>query len=49
MLLLLWKGPKGLPDEFYGFMKLSRKRSSFVIDSYLKDSEFTAFKRDEKF
>ena len=27
------KGPKGLTDELYGFMK-SRKRSIFVIDSY---------------
>ena len=42
------KGPKGLTDEFYGFIK-SRKRSIFVIDSYLKDSEFTAVKRDAKF
>ena len=36
------KGPKGLTDDFYGFIK-SRKRFSFVIDSYLKDSAFTAF------
>ena len=42
------KGPKGLTDEFYGFIK-SRKRSIFVIDSYLKDSAFTAVKRDVKF
>ena len=42
------KGPKGLTDEFYGFIK-SRKRSIFVIDSYLKDSAFTAVKRDAKF
>ena len=41
------KGPKGLTDEFYGFVK-SRKRSIFVIDSYLKDSAFTAVKRDTK-
>ena len=41
----LLKGPKGLTDEFYGFIK-SRKRSIFVIDSYLKDSAFTAVKRD---
>ena len=26
------KGPTGLTDEFYGFIK-SRKRSNFVIDS----------------
>ena len=40
---------KGLMnDEFYGFIKL-RKRSIFVIDSYLKDSAFTAVKRDVKF
>ena len=44
----LLKGPKGLTDEFYGFIK-SRKRSIFVIDSYLKDSDFTAVKRDAKF
>ena len=31
------KAPKRLTDEFYGFKK-SRKRSVFVIDSYLKDS-----------
>ena len=42
------KGPKGLTDDFYGFIK-SRKRFSFVIDSYLKDSAFTAVKRDAKF
>ena len=42
------KGPKGLTDEFYGFIK-SRKRSIFVIDSYLNDSVFTAVKRDAKF
>ena len=42
------KGPKGLTDEFYGFVKL-RKRSIFVINFYLKDSAFTAVKRDAKF
>ena len=41
------KGPKGLTDEFYSFKK-SRKRSIFVIDPYLKDSVFTAVKRDAK-
>ena len=35
------KGPKGLTDKFYGLEK-SRKRSIFVIDSYLKDNTFTA-------
>ena len=30
--------------QFYGFIK-SRKLSIFVIDSYLKDSSFTAAKR----
>ena len=35
--LSLWKGPKGLTDEFYGFIT-SRKRYTFAIDSYLKDS-----------
>ena len=44
----LLKDPKGLTDEFYGFNKL-RKRSIFVIDSYLKDSAFIALKRDAKF
>ena len=37
-----------MTDEFYGFIK-SRKRSMFVIDSYLKDRAFTAVKRDAKF
>ena len=41
----LW--PKGLTEEFYVFLK-SRKRSIFVIDSYWKDSAFTAVKRDVK-
>ena len=44
----LLKGPKGLTDEFYGFIK-SRKRSISVIDSCLKDSAFTGVKRDAKF
>ena len=44
----LWKGLKGLTEKFYGFIK-SRKRSIFVIDSYLNDSAFTAVKRDAKF
>ena len=44
------KGPKGLTDEFYGFVK-SRKRYVFVIDSYLKDQDsvFTAVKRVANF
>ena len=42
------KGPKGLTDEFYGFIK-SRKRSIFVIESYLNERAFTAVKRDAKF
>ena len=41
------KAPKGLTGEFYGFKK-SRKRSIFVIDSYLKDSTFTAVTRDAR-
>ena len=41
------KGPKGLTDEFYGFIK-SRKGFTFVIDSYLNHSAFTAV-RDAKF
>ena len=39
---------QGLTDKFYGFIN-SRKLSIFVIDSYLKDSAFTAVKRDAKF
>ena len=39
---------KGLTDEFYSFIK-SKERSIFVIVSYLKDSAFTAVKRDTKF
>ena len=39
---------KGLTDEFYSFIK-SKERSIFVIDSYLKDSAFTAVQRDTKF
>ena len=42
------KGPEGLADEFYGFVK-SKKCSIVVIDSYVKDSAFTAVKRDTKF
>ena len=42
------KGPKGLTDEFSGCIK-SRKCPIFVIDSYLKDSAFTAVKRGAKF
>ena len=37
------KGPKGLKDYFYGFIK-SRKRSSFDLN----DSAFTAVKKDCK-
>ena len=42
------KEPKGLTGDFHGFIK-SRKRSIFVVDSYFKDSAFTAVKRDAKF
>ena len=42
------KGPKGLTDEFYGFIK-SGKHSIFAIDSVLNENAFTAVKRDEKF
>ena len=47
---VIWicEGPKGLTNEFYGFIK-SRKRSIFVIDSYLNDSAFKAVQRDPKF
>ena len=41
------KAPKGLTDEFYGFKK-SRKRSIFVIGSYLKDTTSTAVTRDAR-
>ena len=41
-------GPKGLTDQFYGFIK-SRKRSIFVINSQSNDSAFTAVKRNAKF
>ena len=41
------KGPKGLTEDFYGFLK-SRKRSITVIDSYVKDSGFKEVKRDAK-
>ena len=34
-------------NEFYGFIK-SRKRSIFVIISYLNDGAFTAVERDPK-
>ena len=37
-----------ITHEFYGFIK-SRKCSDFVTDSCLKDSTFTAVKRDAKF
>ena len=39
---------KGLTDQVYSFIK-SKKLSIFVIVSYLKDSAFTAVKRDTKF
>ena len=42
------RAQSGLTDTFYGFIK-SRKRSIFVIASYLNDSAFTAVKRDAKF
>ena len=45
---VIWVCERAQTDEFYGFIK-SRKRSIFVIDSYLKDSAFTAVKRDAKF
>ena len=44
-MLVLEKGPT---DEFYGFKK-AKKTFYFEIDSYLKDSAFTAVKRDAKF
>ena len=44
----LSEGPEGLTDELYDFIK-SRKRSIFMIGSYLKDSSFTAVKKDAKF
>ena len=42
------KGPKGLTDEFYGFIN-SRKRSILVIDFYLNYRAFSAVVRDAKF
>ena len=42
------RAQSGLADTFYGFIK-SKKRSIFVIDSYLNDSAFTAVKRHIKF
>ena len=44
----LRKGPKGLTDEFCGFVK-SRQRSIVLTNSYVKDSAFTAAKRNAKF
>ena len=44
----LLKSPKGLTDEFYGFIK-SRKRLDLLIDSHSNDSAFTAIKRNAKF
>ena len=40
------KGPKGLTDGFYGFIKF-RKRFIFVINSQSNDSTFTADKTEE--
>ena len=50
MKSVIWvcEGAQKGQDVFYGFIK-SRKCSIFVIDSYLKDSAFTAIKRDAKF
>ena len=42
------KWPKGLTDEFHGFIKL-RKRSIFVIDFHLNESASTAVKMVAKF
>ena len=42
------RGPNGLTNDFYGFIKW-RKSYNFVINSKLKDSVFTAVKRDAKF
>ena len=42
------KGLRGLINGFYGFIK-SRKRSIFVINSYLNESAFTVVKRAAKF
>ena len=44
----LLKGPKSYQMHFMAVRKL-RNRSGFVIYSYLKDTVFTAFKRDGKF
>ena len=37
----LWKGPNGLPDEFYGFTNKSRKRSFFFKANF--DNRFRPF------
>ena len=42
------KGWGDLTDEFYGF-KMSKKRSIFVIDSYLKDSALYSNFKGAKF
>ena len=42
-----WKGPKRANRWILWLIQL-RKRSIFVIDSYWKDSAFTAVKRDAK-
>ena len=45
----LYKGPKGLTDEFYAFKK-SNKRSIVGNEMIpIKDNVFTAVKRDAKF
>ena len=46
----LWKGTKRSKSWILLFLIIkSRKRSIFVIDSYLRDSAFIAVKKDAKF
>ena len=47
---VIWsvKGPKGAKKMNFWLYKVE-KRSIFFIDSYLKESAFTAVKRDAKF
>ena len=47
---VIWsvKGPKGAKKMNFWLYKVE-KRSVFLIDSHLKDSAFTAVKRDGKF
>ena len=45
----LYKGPKGLTDEFYAFKKSSKLSIVGIELIPIKDNVFTAVKRDAKF